>query len=90
MYVQEAMRQASSLVKWDHIHCNRASLLSAGELLYGRAGAIYALLFARQHTKMNTAATQQLVPQLLQQIVAEGRRTAQQLGSQVQVRLGAH
>ena len=80
------MTQASSLIKRDHMHCNVVSMLSAGELLYGRAGTIYALLFARQHTKMNTAATQQLVPQLLQQIVAEGQRTAQQLGSQVQVR----
>ena len=84
------MLQAFALIKRDHIPCNVASMLSTGELLYGRAGAIYALLFARQHTKMNTAATQQLVPQLLQQIVAEGQRTAQQLGSQVEVRPKAY
>lgn len=65
----------------------RISMLSAGELLYGRAGAIYALLFARQHTKMKTAATQQLVSQLLQQILAEGQRTAQQLSDLVQVQV---
>jgi lantibiotic modifying enzyme len=50
------------------------------ELLYGRCGYIYALLIARQYTGNNSAATQQLIKTLLQQVVQEGQKNAKQVG----------
>ena len=50
------------------------------EILYGRSGFIYALLFARKYVG-HSDSSQQLIKQLLQQIVQEGHRGAAELRS---------
>lgn len=51
------------------------------ELLYGRCGYIYALMFARQYTGHDSPSSQQLIKALLKQIVEEGKKTVQQVGT---------
>ena len=48
------------------------------EVLYGRCGFLHALLFARKYVGPSPGSSQ-LIKQLLQQIVEEGRRGAQEL-----------
>lgn len=51
------------------------------EVLFGRCGFLHALLFARKYVGPSPASAQ-LIKQLLQQVVEEGRRGSRELRSQ--------
>lgn len=50
------------------------------ELLYGRAGYLYALLFVRKHLKENNCITLELIRSVIDAIIKSGKNTAQKEG----------